>query len=184
MWSRGHCFSQGTEYGGYDCETIARICFHKNALLSIQIYGVLPAATAFIAVYSKASNVLRKKTLFYTTCVPFFIFFAVFDLLLHPNAERLQPSLTTVQSFLPGDATSGGMGVTAKIFANWTSALFYVIAEIYSSVSVGLLFWQFANDVVPIDQAKRFYRKCIIVSHGHKRSQSNRLSTPSPLCTT
>jgi ATP:ADP antiporter, AAA family len=31
------------------------------------------------------------------------------------------------------------------------------MAEIYSSVSVGLLFWQFANDVVDIDQAKRFY---------------------------
>lgn len=31
------------------------------------------------------------------------------------------------------------------------------MAEIYSSVSIGLLFWQFANDVVEVDQAKRFY---------------------------
>lgn len=128
-----------------------------EAIAFLKIYGVLPAATAFIAGYSKASNVLGKKTLFYVTCVPFFIFFAVFDLFLHPNAKNLQPSLAAVQSFLPGDATSGAMGVMAKIFANWTSALFYVLAEIYSSVSVGLLFWQFANDVVPIDQAKRFY---------------------------
>ena len=45
----------------------------------------------------------------------------------------------------------------ANIIANWTSALFYVVAEIYSSVSVGLLFWQFANDVVSIEQARRFY---------------------------
>jgi len=128
-----------------------------EAIAFLKIYGVLPAATAFIAGYSKASNMLGKKKLFYVTCVPFFIFFAVFDLFLHPNAEKLQPSLQAVQSFLPGDATSGGMGVMAKIFANWTSALFYILAEIYSSVSVGLLFWQFANDVVPIDQAKRFY---------------------------
>ena len=45
----------------------------------------------------------------------------------------------------------------ARIVSHWTSALFYVVAEIYSSVSVGLLFWQFANDVVPVAQAKRFY---------------------------
>ncbi len=31
------------------------------------------------------------------------------------------------------------------------------VVELYSSVSVGILFWQFANDVVPIDEAKRFY---------------------------
>lgn len=29
--------------------------------------------------------------------------------------------------------------------------------ELYSSVSVGILFWQFANDVVSVDEAKRFY---------------------------
>ena len=103
------------------------------------------------------SNVLGKKALFYTTCVPFFTFFGLFDLFLYPNAARLHPSLATVEAFLPGNTASGGMAVLAKIMANWTSALFYIMAEIYSSVSVGLLFWQFANDVVSVDQAKRFY---------------------------
>lgn len=100
---------------------------------------------------------MSKKTLFYSTCIPFFTFFGLFDLFLYPNAASIHPSLATVQAFLPGNAASGGMAVMAKIFANWTSALFYVMAEIYSSVSVGLLFWQFANDVVSVDQAKRFY---------------------------
>lgn len=131
-------------------------CFPES---SCQIYGVLPAATAFIALYSRMSNTLGRRTLFYATCVPFFIFFGLYDILLHPNADRLHPSLAAVEAFLPGDAASGGMGVLAKIIANWTSALFYIMAEIYSSVSVGLLFWQFANDVVPVNQAKRFYRK-------------------------
>ena len=62
-----------------------------------------------------------------------------------------------MEAFLPGNTASGGMAVLAKIMANWTSALFYIMAEIYSSVSVGLLFWQFANDIVSVDQAKRFY---------------------------
>ena len=32
-----------------------------------------------------------------------------------------------------------------------------ILTELYSSVSVGILFWQFANDVVSVDEAKRFY---------------------------
>lgn len=103
------------------------------------------------------ANVLSKKTLFYSTCIPFFAFFGLYDLLLYPNAGLLHPSLASVQAFLPGNTVTGGMAVLAKIVANWTSALFYIMAEIYSSVSVGLLFWQFANDVVSVDQAKRFY---------------------------
>ena len=103
------------------------------------------------------ANSLSKEALFYTTCIPFFVFFGFFDLFLYPNADKLHPSIEAVEAFLPGNASSGGMAILAKIITNWTSALFYILAEIYSSVSVGLLFWQFANDVVSVDQAKRFY---------------------------
>ncbi|KAL3903441.1 MAG: hypothetical protein SGILL_010445, partial [Bacillariaceae sp.] len=128
-----------------------------EAIAFLKIYGVLPAATAFIALYSKMSDMMSKTTPFYATCVPFFSFFLLFDMFIYPNADRLQPSLSAVQAMLPGNAQSGGMAVMANILAHWTSALFYIVSEIYSSVSVGLLFWQFANDVVPVDQAKRFY---------------------------
>lgn len=103
------------------------------------------------------SDVMGKKTLFYSTCIPFFAFFAFFDAFIYPNADTLQPTLASVQAFLPGNADTGGMAVLANILSHWTSALFYIVSEIYSSVSVGLLFWQFANDVVNVDQAKRFY---------------------------
>lgn len=58
---------------------------------------------------------------------------------------------------ISSEESSGASAIFAKLFANWTSALFYVIAEVYSSVSVGILFWQHANDVVSVKQAKRFY---------------------------
>lgn len=104
------------------------------------------------------SDVLSKKTLFFTTCIPFFLFFLVFDMVIYPNADYLHPSLASVESMLGiTNGGGGGLSVLANIVAHWTSALFYVVAEIYSSVSVGLLFWQFANDVVSVEQAKRFY---------------------------
>ena len=132
-----------------------------EAIAFLKIYGVLPAATAFIAFYSKLSNILSKKTLFYTTCIPFFVFFGLFDWFIYPNADKLHPTLESVQAFLAKGqttaTTTGGMAVMARILSNWTSALFYIMSEIYSSVSVGILFWQYANDVVPVNQAKRFY---------------------------
>lgn len=129
-----------------------------ESIAFLKVYGVLPAATAFIALYTKLSNVLGKRALFFSTCIPFFTFFVLFDLLIYPNASSLHPSLESVLAWLPGSASKGGgLAILASIVSHWTSALFYIMAEIYSSVSVGLLFWQFANDVVSIDQAKRFY---------------------------
>ena len=132
---------------------------------SSQIYGVLPAATLFIGVYSKMASLLERKALFYATCVPFFVFFFVFDALIYPNRHSIQPALSTVRSVLglvasssvDGGGGGGASAIFAKLLANWTSSVYYVIAEVYSSVSVGILFWQYANDVVSVDQARRFY---------------------------
>jgi len=98
---------------------------------------------------------MGKKRLFFTTCIPFFVFFLVFDAVVYPNKDMIQPSIETARAIL--GANGGALEIVSKIFSNWTSALYFVVAELYSSVSVGILFWQFANDVVPIDQAKRFY---------------------------
>eukprot|EP00571_Detonula_confervacea_P011041 CAMPEP_0172305350 /NCGR_PEP_ID=MMETSP1058-20130122/6664_1 /TAXON_ID=83371 /ORGANISM="Detonula confervacea, Strain CCMP 353" /LENGTH=563 /DNA_ID=CAMNT_0013016923 /DNA_START=243 /DNA_END=1934 /DNA_ORIENTATION=+ len=132
-----------------------------EAIAFLKIYGVLPSATLFIGVYSKMASILEKKTLFYATCIPFFLFFFLFDAIIYPNRGSIQPSLSTAQSILgiaaSSESSSGARAIFAKLLANWTSALFYIIAEVYSSVSVGILFWQYANDVVSVSQAKRFY---------------------------
>jgi AAA family ATP:ADP antiporter len=36
-----------------------------------------------------------------------------------------------------------------SILRNWTFCLFYVMAELWGSVVVSLLFWGFANQVTP-----------------------------------
>lgn len=101
------------------------------------------------------ATILDKKPLFYATCLPFFAFFALYDAVIFPNAATIEPSLSYVMSFI--GSAGGGTAVVANIISHWTSALFYVVAEVYASVSIGVLFWQFANDVVSVSQAKRFY---------------------------
>ena len=158
-----------------------------ESIAFLKIYGVLPAATMFIATYAKLASIFddRRDLLFYITCIPFFVFFYVFDRAIYPHRGSIQPSHDTVTSLLSSlfgggrgdyhynnhddgndigggnDNVNGGGGamtmVLAKLIAHWTSALYYIIAEVYSSVSIGILFWQYANDVVSVDQAPRFY---------------------------
>jgi AAA family ATP:ADP antiporter len=101
------------------------------------------------------ASILDKNSLFYATCLPFFAFFALYDAFIFPHAASIEPSLSYVMSYI-GPA-GGGANIVASIISHWTSALFYVVAEVYASVSIGVLFWQFANDVVSVSQAKRFY---------------------------
>jgi AAA family ATP:ADP antiporter len=159
MYDGKHSAWSVVEVGDEQCtrHTTSSFSHYPPSYIPCQIYGVLPAATAFIALYSKMASIMDKQTLFFSTCIPFFLFFILYDVVIYPNAEILHPTLSAVQDILGEKSKSGGLAVLAKIVSNWTSGLFYVVAEIYSSVSVGLLFWQFANDVVPVAQAKRFY---------------------------
>ena len=129
-----------------------------ESIAFLKIYGVLPAATLFIATYSKLASVYyaddRKDLLFYITCIPFFVFFYIFDRAIYPHRESIQPSHDTVTSLLVslfgggrgdyhynhddsnnmvGGHDNGGRGggamtmVLAKLITHWTSALYYII---------------------------------------------------------
>ena len=39
----------------------------------------------------------------------------------------------------------------------WPLTLFYIMSELWGSVMLSLMFWQFANQITPVLQAKRFY---------------------------
>jgi len=130
-----------------------------EAIAFLKVYGVLPGAILFTAVFAELSNKLSRQPLFYATCTPFLIFFIFFGFVIYPNRHMLEPSMSTIQNMLGSNftASGGGSEVIAKIINNWTSALFFIVSEVYASASVGILFWKFANDVVSVEQAKLFY---------------------------
>ncbi len=125
-----------------------------EAIVFLKVWGVLPFAILFMLVYAKLSNKLSKPALFYTTIIPFIVFFALFATVLYPLRDSLHPTqfADTLESILP----SGFKGVIA-ILRNWTFALFYILSELWGSVALSLLFWGFANDIMKITEAKRFY---------------------------
>ena len=40
---------------------------------------------------------------------------------------------------------------------NWTYSLFYLLANMWGSVVVSLMFWGFANETTTVDEAKKYY---------------------------
>ncbi len=125
-----------------------------EAIPFIKVWLVLPSAVLFMLIFAKLSNILSKEKLFYTVVTPFLLFFALFALVLYPNRDIMHPTKLAddLQAFLP----VGFKGMVA-IFRNWTYAVFYVLAELWGSVMLSLMFWGFANEITKSGEAKRFY---------------------------
>ncbi|XP_022997881.1 plastidic ATP/ADP-transporter-like [Cucurbita maxima] len=114
----------------------------------------LPMAVGFMLLYTKLANVLPRKALFYTVIVPFIAFFGAFGFLLYPLSNFIHP-----QAFADKLLNSLGprfLGPLA-IMRIWSFCLFYVMAELWGSVVVSVLFWGFANQITTVDEAKKFY---------------------------
>ncbi len=120
----------------------------------LKFWGVVPAAIIFTLCYAKLSNMVSKERLFYTTVIPFLVFFAAFALFLYPNREALHPttSADALLAFLPA-----GMSGLVSCYRDWTFSLFYILSELWGSAILSLAFWGFANDITPVSEAKRIY---------------------------
>lgn len=117
-------------------------------------YVVMPMSILFVVFYSAMSNRVSKKNLFYVTLLPFFTFFVLFGLVLYPFGEyiHLHPEkLLQMQEIYPR------LKHILPIFGYWSYSLFYVFSELWGSVVITLLFWQFANLNTTKDEVKRFY---------------------------
>ena len=114
----------------------------------------LPMAVGFMLLYTKLANVLSKKALFYSVILPFIAFFGAFGFVLYPLSNYIHP-----QAF--ADKLLNVLGPRflgpLAIMRIWTFCLFYVMAELWGSVVISVLFWGFANQITTVEEAKRFY---------------------------
>ena len=96
---------------------------------------------------------MEQRNVFYAFVVPFLVFFASFAVLIYPNSSWLHPHglVDRVADVLPA-----GFGAPLAIVRNWSFAMFYVLAEMWGSVVVSLLFWGFANQVTTVEEAKKY----------------------------
>lgn len=126
-----------------------------EALSFLKLLGVLPFAVLFMFFYVKMANRMSSERIFYTLISFFMIFFALFGFVLNPIASNLHMSLETIESLRK--SMHPCFHWPLAIVGNWCFALFYIMAELWGSVVISMLFWQFANATTKVAESKRFY---------------------------
>lgn len=116
--------------------------------------GVTSAAILFMVLYTKAANIFKREGLFYVTALPFLIFFGVFPYLIYPHVDAVHMSLASIEQY---QAAYPKLKWIVPLVGNWTYTLFYILSELWGSAVLSLLFWQFANAITPVKEARRFY---------------------------
>lgn len=115
---------------------------------------VLPASVIFFFIFAKLAEYVHHRSLFYIVVSGFLIFYLLFAFVLYPFHEYLHPKTSAdfLQSLLPV-----GFKGLVDCYRVWTFSFFYIASELWGVIMGALLFWQFANEVISVDNAKRFY---------------------------
>lgn len=125
-----------------------------EALSFLKLYGVTPSAIIFMIIFTKLANVLPTERLFSSIIAFFLVFFGAFAFLIYPNAEALHMSAATVAGLRESMPALHWM---FPVIGNWSFSLFYIFSELWGSAVLSMIFWQIANHMTRVNEAKRFY---------------------------
>jgi ATP:ADP antiporter, AAA family len=125
-----------------------------EAISFLKTYFVLPSAVLAVIGYAKLCNLMSAQKVFYTVTSLFIAYFSFFTFFLYPSPETFHPSAESIQAL---SNQFPNLQWFIKVIGHWTFASFYIMAELWGSMMLSLLFWQFANQITQTTEAKRFY---------------------------
>lgn len=127
----------------------------------MKLWVVMPSAIVFMIIFVKLANKMSQERLFYTIVSFFVAFFVLYSCLLYRVQSYIHLSHSTIDKLVQPIEKVKFVGVFLKswivVIGSWSNALFYVMAELWGSIVLTALFWQFANMVTKLKEAKRLY---------------------------
>jgi AAA family ATP:ADP antiporter len=130
------------------------ICGGAETLGFIKLFGVMPITMTFLILFFKLVDRVSLEKVFYGIIVSFLGFYCIFGFVLYPLHDWLhmsESSIRNLQSEMPR------LYWIWPLVGNWTFSLFYIIADLWPTVALSVMFWQIANATTRMDEAKRFY---------------------------
>lgn len=126
-----------------------------SLLSALKFWYVLPCAFIVVIAFTALLNKFGPDKSFYITIVSFMVFYGVFGYIMYPNLDYLVISEEKVTIIAQSVPTFFRTFVMCAI--NWPITLFYVISELWGTMAISSLFWQFANRVTMKHEVKRFF---------------------------
>lgn len=119
----------------------------------LKLFGVMPIIILFTIIYSQISRVVDRDARFNIVIAYFLVFFVLSYCFLLPNLSSL--TLDSLADSLEARAPRV-LGLWEAI-RYWPLSLFYVNAEAWGTIALGIVFWTFVNEITGAKQAKRVY---------------------------
>lgn len=120
----------------------------------LKLWFVMPCAVLVTITYMKLSNSMNIKYIYYTFILLFSIVFLVFGFVVYPNRQSFHPNQYSVDLYIEN---YNNFKWIIKLLGKWGYVLIYIFSNLWSSVIINLIFWQFVNNTTETEVAKRFY---------------------------
>jgi ATP:ADP antiporter, AAA family len=148
------CFDYNLLRAAKDSLTVTAPSSGAEVIPYMKVWVILPMALLTTFFFTRISNKFKTEYVFYIMMGIFLTFFVVFSLVLFPLRNTLHPNAFAdkLEALLP----IGFKGFIALI-RNWTYTTFYIAAELWGTTIMTVLFWGFANEILNVKTAKRFY---------------------------
>ena len=134
-------------------------CGGAESIPAIKLWGVMPTAVIALIVFAKLVNKFDMQKVFYICIIFFMSFYAIFGFILFPLSGKIHMSEATIEALRANTipALNSFMYNKWPLIGNWSFSLFYILSELWGSLVISALFWQFANQITKKTEVKRFY---------------------------
>jgi ATP:ADP antiporter, AAA family len=122
-----------------------------EVISAVELYCLLPASLLFVIFYFKVGKHYSRIKIASAILIAFVTFYYLFNLFLFPNHDSLAIDLSSMKDAYPR------IKYPLMLIENWDITLFYVFAELWGIMMLSLSFWQLANEVNTVEEAKKFY---------------------------
>jgi len=131
--------------------SIIVIQFGPEVISAVRLYGVLPSIFLFTFLYNKLLDHFSRTQIYFLLNTAFIAFFIVFGVFLYPKMV----SFTISNLFLTEISTIFKYHIIMLYY--WPYTVFYILAELWPSIMLTLMFWQIANQIYSVEEAKTYY---------------------------
>ena len=135
-----------------------------EAISFVKFYFVVPSAVLFVIIYIKMSNLFSFNRIYLYIATFYGVYFLLFAFVLYPYQDFIHPDPKNINNLINSNIDLVFFNLSLLhfkwfflVYGKWLYVVFYVLAELWGSSMIFLLFWQFSNQIVPTEQAKRFY---------------------------